>query len=357
VEEGVVLLGGCCGTTPDHIRAIREAVERDNLVPVKSKQVKERTAQTFMDAEPQLPKLTDIPEGKTSVIVELDPPKALSGVPAFMDGAKALTNAGVDAVTLADNSLASSRIDNLALGTKIKSEGTRPLLHVACRDRNIIGLQSHLLGLHELGVRDILAITGDPAKVGDFPGATSVYDMSSMDLIRLIKQLNEGTSFSGKDLGAKTSFTIGAAFNANARRLDREVQRLEKKIEAGADYFMSQPVYSTERIKEIAEAVAHLPVPVYIGIMPLVSSRNAEFLHHEVPGIKLTDEVREQMKALSGDREASEKEGIRLAKELVDEAMKHFSTLYLITPFLRYNITETLTQHIREQERLTAGSR
>ncbi len=357
VEEGVVLLGGCCGTTPDHIRAIREAVERDNLVPVKSKQVKERTAQTFMDAEPQLPKLTDIPEGKTSVIVELDPPKALSGVPAFMDGAKALTNAGVDAVTLADNSLASSRIDNLALGTKIKSEGTRPLLHVACRDRNIIGLQSHLLGLHELGVRDILAITGDPAKVGDFPGATSVYDMSSMDLIRLIKQLNEGTSFSGKDLGAKTSFTIGAAFNANARRLDREVQRLEKKIEAGADYFMSQPVYSTERIKEIAEAVAHLPVPVYIGIMPLVSSRNAEFLHHEVPGIKLTDEVREQMKALSGDREASEKEGIRLAKELVDEAMKHFSTLYLITPFLRYNITETLTQHIRKQERLTAGSR
>jgi methionine synthase / methylenetetrahydrofolate reductase(NADPH) len=357
VEEGAVLIGGCCGTTPDHIREIRAAIERDNLTPVKQKQVRTKARHPFVEAEPQLPKLTDLNEGEKSVIVELDPPKALSGVPSFMEGARALTDSGVNAVTLADNSLASARIDNLALGTKIKDAGARPLLHVACRDRNIIGLQSHLLGMHELGIRDILAITGDPAKVGDFPGATSVYDMSSMDLIRLIKQLNQGQSFSGKDLGAKTSFTVGAAFNANARRLDREVQRLEKKVEAGADYFMSQPVYSSERIEEIAEAVKHLPVPVYIGIMPLVSSRNAEFLHHEVPGIKLTDEVREQMRSLSGDREASEKEGIRLATELIDTAMKHFSTIYLITPFLRYNITETLTRHIRAQEKRTAGSR
>ncbi|PRO65968.1 bifunctional homocysteine S-methyltransferase/methylenetetrahydrofolate reductase [Alkalicoccus urumqiensis] len=359
VEEGAVLIGGCCGTTPEHIQEIRQAIIRGRLTPPQEKQVRRnRTAvkeEVSGDREPV--KLTETSREQTSVIVELDPPKALSGVPAFMEGARALTEAGATAVTLADNSLASSRIDNLALGTKIKDAGSRPLLHVACRDRNIIGLQSHLLGLHELGVRDILAITGDPAKVGDFPGATSVYDMSSMDLVRLIKQLNEGQSFSGKDLGAKTNFTVGAAFNANARRLDREVQRLEKKVQAGADYFMSQPVYSSERIEEIADAVKDLPVPVYIGIMPLVSSRNAEFLHHEVPGIQLTDSVREQMRALSGDREASEAEGIRMAKELVDTAMKHFDHIYLITPFLRYNITAELTQHIRTQEAAVNAAR
>ncbi|SDO34867.1 bifunctional homocysteine S-methyltransferase/methylenetetrahydrofolate reductase [Alkalicoccus daliensis] len=357
VEEGATLIGGCCGTTPDHIREIKKAIKEHQLKPVKEKRTRRPVkSDVIRPEEPFFPKLTEIKD-EMSVIVELDPPKALSGVPEFMKGAKALTEAGVNAVTLADNSLASSRIDNLALGSKIKDEGARPLLHIACRDRNIIGLQSHLLGMHELGVRDILAITGDPAKVGDFPGATSVYDMSSMDLIRLIKQLNEGQSFSGKDLGANTNFTVGAAFNANARRLEREVQRLEKKIEAGADYFMSQPVYSSERIEEIAEATKHLSVPVYIGIMPLVSSRNAEFLHHEVPGIKLTDEVREQMREVAGDREASEKVGIDMAKQLVDTAMIHFSTIYLITPFLRYNITETLTKHIREHEKTIAGTR
>ncbi|NJP38495.1 bifunctional homocysteine S-methyltransferase/methylenetetrahydrofolate reductase [Alkalicoccus luteus] len=349
--EGAVLIGGCCGTTPEHIREIRRAVEENDLKPVKKAEPSRKRAAAAPELEGErITKLT-APSGQTSVIVELDPPKALSGVPTFMEGARKLTGAGVDAVTLADNSLASSRIDNLALGARIKAEGSRPLLHIACRDRNIIGLQSHLLGMHELGIRDILAITGDPAKVGDFPGATSVYDMSSMDLIRLIKQLNEGTSFSGKDLGAKTDFTVGAAFNANARRLDREVQRLEKKVEAGADFFMSQPVYSSERIEEAAEAVKGLDVPVYIGIMPLVSSRNAEFLHHEVPGIKLTDEVRDRMKRTDGDREAGEREGILMAKELIDTALKHFRTVYLITPFLRYSITETLTAYIREQEK------
>jgi len=210
----------------------------------------------------------------------------------------------------------------------------------------MIGLQSHLLGLHTLGIHDVLAITGDPAKVGDFPGASSVYDMSSLDLIRLMKQLNEGISFSGKDLGEKTSFTVAAAFNANARKLDREVKRLEKKVEAGADYFMSQPVYSEERFKEIHEATKHLPVPVYVGIMPLVSSRNAEFLHHEVPGITLTNGVRERMSKFSGDREASQREGLSLAKSLVDAAVEYFPSIYLITPFLRYQMTAELTKHL-----------
>ncbi|RNA69385.1 bifunctional homocysteine S-methyltransferase/methylenetetrahydrofolate reductase [Alteribacter keqinensis] len=358
IEQGVRLIGGCCGTTPDHVRQIRQAIDEKQLRPVTEKFVKGREASIVSVVSPSAEEsLPDLSKKRKSIIVELDPPKALSQADEFMKGATALTEAGVDAVTLADNSLASSRIDNLALGSLIKQKTKgNPLLHVACRDRNMIGLQSHLLGLHTLGINDVLAITGDPAKVGDFPGATSVYDMASMDLIRLMKQLNEGISFSGKDLGAKTSFTVAAAFNANARHLDREVKRLEKKIEAGADYFMSQPVYSIEQFKQVYEATKHLPVPVYIGIMPLVSSRNAEFLHHEVPGITLSDEVRSHMAKFSSDPEASQKEGLRIAESLIDAATEYFSGIYLITPFLRYNMTVQLTNHIKEKEALTLES-
>lgn len=348
VNEGARLIGGCCGTAEEHIRAIRQAVDEGKLVPIESKKTV-TPAPRIEAAEPEKrPKpLPDLVKERTSVIVELDPPKSLALVPKFMAGVEALTSAGADAVTLADNSLAVSRVDNFALGMRMKHEkNARPLLHMACRDRNIIGMQSHLLGLHTAGIHDILTITGDPAKVGDFPGATSVYDMASMDLIRLVKQLNEGMSFSGKDIGEKTAFSVGSAFNANARRIDREVKRLEMKVEAGADYFMSQPVYDPERFREIHEATKHLNVPIYIGIMPLVSSRNAEFLHYEVPGISLTDDVRERMAKLDGDKEASAREGLDLSKSLVDAAMPYFNGIYLITPFLRYELTAELTRYI-----------
>ena len=180
--------------------------------------------------------------------------------------------------------------------------GQRPLIHITCRDRNIIGLQSHLLGLHTLGLNDLLAITGDPARVGDFPGASSVYDVSSFELIQMIKQLNEGLSLSGKDLGQKTSFSIAAAFNPNVRQIDKAVQRLEKKISYGADYFITQPVYSEEKLISVYEETKHLDTPIYIGLMPLTSSKNTEFLHHEVPGIKIADSVRDTMAALQDNR-------------------------------------------------------
>lgn len=351
VKEGVHLIGGCCGTTPEHVQAIRGAINNLHLQPVKDKshRVKEPKRKEVIKVASNrvLERIPEMPLKRRSVVVELDPPKALSATAKFLEGAAAIKDAGADAVTLADNSLASARIDNLALGSLMKQHsGARPLLHVACRDRNMIGLQSHLLGLHTLGIQDVLAITGDPAKVGDFPGASSVYDMASMDLMRMMKQLNEGLSFSGKDLGEKTSFTVAAAFNANARRLDREVTRLEKKIEAGADYFMSQPVYSEEQFKDIYEATKHLPVPIYVGIMPLVSSRNAEFLHHEVPGIKLTQGVRDSMAKHGGDREASQREGLAIAQSLVDAAVEYFPSIYLITPFLRYEMTVELTKNI-----------
>ncbi|TFE01185.1 bifunctional homocysteine S-methyltransferase/methylenetetrahydrofolate reductase [Jeotgalibacillus sp. R-1-5s-1] len=353
-EQGVRLLGGCCGTTPEHIRSFSDALS--GLEPVSEKIIAQPAEPIIVrDREKELPEpLTDIVNRRKSVIVELDPPKKLS-TDSFMEGAKALSEAGADAVTLADNSLASPRVSNESLGYLIKQQGVRPLVHLTCRDRNLIGLQSHLMGLHTLGLHDILAVTGDPTKVGDFPGAASVYDVSSFELIEMIAQLNKGMSMSGKDLGEKASFTIGAAFNPNVRSVERAVQRLEKKIDAGADYFMSQPVFSEEKLIETAEAVKDLGKPVYIGLMPLTSSKNADFLHNEVPGIKLTDQVRERMAAVSGDREKSHREGIAITKSLIDTALDLFNGIYLITPFMRYEITAELTRYANEQAAKRAG--
>lgn len=349
-NQGVRLLGGCCGTTPEHIRAF--AAELKNVAPITEKTVKLESTKIVVETpgvKRDFPRLEEIVTEKPSVIVELDPPRKLDTTK-FFAGAKALKDAGIDAITLADNSLATVRISNESLGHLVKNElGMRPLIHIACRDRNILGLQSHLMGLYTLGMHDVLAITGDPARVGDFPGASSVYDMSSFELIQMIKQLNQGLSFSGKDLGQKTDFSIAAAFNPNVRALDKAVKRLEKKMEYGADYFITQPVFSEEKIVEVYENTKYLKAPIFIGLMPLLSSKNTEFLHNEVPGIKISDGIRERMAKFRDDPEQAVREGIAITKSLIDAALELFNGIYLITPFLRYELTAELTNYTRQR--------
>lgn len=349
-DQGVRLLGGCCGTTPEHIKAF--ASELKNAVPATEKIVKVTSEKVVVEASSikrEFPRLEEEVMQGPSVIVELDPPRKLDTTK-FFEGAKALKEAGIDAITLADNSLASVRVSNESLGYLVKSKfGMRPLIHIACRDRNIIGLQSHLMGLHTLGLHDVLAITGDPARVGDFPGASSVYDVSSFELIQMIKQLNEGLSFSGKDLGQKTDFSIAAAFNPNVRTLDKAVRRLEKKIEYGADYFITQPVFSEEKLIEVSEHTKRLKAPIYIGLMPLLSHKNAEFLHNEVPGIKISETIRERMTRFKDDPLKAGREGIEITKSLIDTALDLFNGIYLITPFLRYELTAELAKYTRER--------
>ncbi|WP_286229497.1 bifunctional homocysteine S-methyltransferase/methylenetetrahydrofolate reductase [Neobacillus mesonae] len=355
--QGVRLLGGCCGTTPEHIRAFATGLK--DRTPIVEKVVKLERKQ--ISIEEHVPKreyepLQEIVKKRSSVIVELDPPRKLN-TEKFFEGARAFKEAGIDALTLADNSLATVRISNESLGYLVKQElGMRPLIHIACRDRNIIGLQSHLMGLHTLGMNDVLAITGDPARVGDFPGASSVYDVSSFELIQMIKQLNEGLSFSGKELGAKTAFSVAAAFNPNVRSVEKAVKRLEKKISCGADYFISQPVFSEEKLLEVYEHTKHLEAPIYIGLMPLTSSKNAEFLHNEVPGIKIADSIREQMFALNDNPLQAAREGVEITKQLIDAALDLFNGIYLITPFLRYELTLELALYTKERARKLRGN-
>lgn len=346
VEQGVRLIGGCCGTTPKHIAALKARLA--NVEPITTKEKLLGRTEFVRQAEPRKQEpLHEKAKRERSVIVELDTPRHLE-IDGFVEGAKQLARAGADVVMMADNSLASPRISNIAMAAILKEHGIRSLPHLTCRDRNLIGLQSHLMGLDALELHDILVVTGDPTKVGDFPGATSVYDVSSMELISLIKQLNKGGSFTGKSLRKQANFSVAAAFNPNVRVLARAVARLEKKIEHGADYFISQPVYSKEKIVEIYEETKHLETPIYIGIMPLTSSRSAEFLHHEVPGIKLSDEVLARMAACGEDKEAATAEGIAIAKELLDTACQYFNGIYLITPFLRYDMTLELMDYVKQ---------
>ncbi|GAK02388.1 LOW QUALITY PROTEIN: 5,10-methylenetetrahydrofolate reductase [Geomicrobium sp. JCM 19037] len=342
---GVNLIGGCCGTTPEHIRALKDQLkgkepikrQTSNNHYVRSKRLESKDHPVSNQKVP-------------SVIVELDPPKSLSKLDIFVDGAKALTEAGADTITLADNSLATSRVDNVASATLIKQRtSASPLVHIACRDRNLIGMQSHLLGLHALGITDVLAITGDPTKVGDFPGASSVYDLTSFDLISMLKEMNEGFSHSGRSLGVKTNFRVGTAFNPNVSSMEKAVKRLDKKIKLGADFVMTQPVYDVDTLYALKKATAHINVPIYVGIMPLINSRNAEFLHNEVPGITLTKQVRERMQSCGQDVQRGEEEGLQIAKELQQHSLSLFERVYLVTPFLRYHITASLVQDAKAQ--------
>jgi methionine synthase / methylenetetrahydrofolate reductase(NADPH) len=352
-DQGVRLIGGCCGTTPEHIKAFAD--ELKGLPPVLDKKIpakKPKIVVTPADVKRPLAPLQQVVKERPSVIVELDSPRKLDTT-RFFEGAKALKDTGVDALTLADNSLASPRISNAAIGHLVKEKiGLRPLVHLTCRDRNIIGLQSHLMGLHTLGLHDVLAVTGDPARVGDFPGASSVFDVSSFELIEMIKQFNEGLSYSGKDLGQKGAFSIGAAFNPNVRSIEKAVMRMEKKIRAGADYFITQPVYSEKMLLEVHEATKHLDAPVYIGLMPLTSSRNAEFLHNEVPGIKISQEILDIMAKFNNEPLQSKKEGIAITKGLIEAAAELFNGIYIITPFMNYEMSVELSSYANEYSSL-----
>ena len=252
-EAGAALVGGCCGTSPAHIGALASALR--GLRPVRKEPsggvtVREELANPEVPVETSL--LDLVAAGKRVVVTELDPPKTLP-LEKFFAGAEALSRAGSDAITLADNSLAILRVSNFAVAALLKQRGITPLLHLSCRDRNVIGLQSDLLGMAAMGMRHVLALTGDPAKGGDHPDATSVYDVNSIGLLEIIRRLNEGYTQAGTDLHAKPDLVAGCTFNPNARNLDAQVQRLERKVNAGARYVMTQPVFETRLVGDTVE--------------------------------------------------------------------------------------------------------
>ncbi|MCM3519858.1 bifunctional homocysteine S-methyltransferase/methylenetetrahydrofolate reductase [Staphylococcus xylosus] len=344
INEGVRLIGGCCGTTPEHIQYIKSSVA--GLNPVTKKDVIPITKYiNNTEKEPKKQNLKSKVENRPTIIVELDTPKHLD-TETFFRNIKKLDDAKIDAVTLADNSLATVRISNVAAASIIKQRyDIEPLVHITCRDRNLIGLQSHLLGLSLLDINEILTITGDPSKIGHLPGATNVYDVNSKGLTEIALRFNQGINTDGDALKTKTNFNIAGAFDPNVRKLDGAVRRLEKKLESGMHYFITQPVYSKEKIKEVYEATKHLDVPFFIGIMPVTSYNNALFLHNEVPGIKLSETILEQFEAVKDDKAKTKALSLKLSKELIDTVHEYFNGLYLITPFQKVDYTLELANY------------
>ena len=355
VDEGARIIGGCCGTTPDHIRAIKRSIR--GLEPVKRKVITPLPSPDELIASAHRGHtLVDKVKKDITVIAELDPPKHLD-IESFTQGVKALDQSGVSAITLADNSLARTRICNLSLAASLKDEIDTPfLLHMACRDHNMIGLQSRLLGMDVLGFDNVLAITGDPSKMGDFPGATSVYDANSFKLLELIKQMNAGKGYSGASLKKATNFTAAAAFNPNVKNLARTGRLIERKVAAGADYFITQPVFSSEIIQELAEVTKPYDAPFFVGIMPITSYNNAIFLHNEVPGIQLSESFLEKLEAKKDDKEACQQIALDESKALIDQALEHFKGIYLITPFMRYDLTVALVDYINDKKKAQKAS-
>ena len=344
VRVGAALVGGCCGTTPEHIRALADAVtglkpgRQPRPVPSPATPAAPVAAggplRTFIDAWGERPIIT----------VELDPPRGLD-CSKVIAAAQALAAAQVDAISLAENPLARIRLGNLALARRIQEEaGVEVIAHVTCRDRNLIGLHSELMGAHLLGLRNILAVTGDPVSVGGEAGATSVFDLNSVGLLELLTALNEGRTLLGSDLQGHTDFLLGAAFNPNLPSMQGQLRRLDKKIAAGARFVQTQPVYDRRVLEELLLRTASLGVPVLVGILPLVSERNAEFLHNEVPGIVLPDEVRQRMRGKNGAEGV--REGMAVARELVEAGRGRVGGWYLMPPFGKVELALELIETI-----------
>jgi methionine synthase / methylenetetrahydrofolate reductase(NADPH) len=346
VAEGARLIGGCCGVGPQHIREISNALA--GLKPVTAKPVIKWLAEPepITARPPAETSLLDlIAGGRTVIVTELDPPKTLD-LDRYFRAARHLADAGSDAITLADNSLAILRVSNLAIGAMLKQKyNIMPLLHISCRDKNLIGLQSELLGIAALGIRHILPLTGDPAKFGDQPGASSVYDVNSIQLMEIISRLNQGYNFAGKTIKYPTDFVFGCSFNPNAKNLDAQVSRLERKLAAGARFVMTQPVFDRHLVKTMYERTRDLGVPILTGVWPLLNGRNTEFLHNEVPGIIIPDPIRSRMAGKEGPE--GRRIGAAIAKEVAESILDFFPGIYLITPFLAYDTTAELAQHIR----------
>ena len=347
-EAGASLIGGCCGTGPAHVQALAKAL--------RGRQPGCRPSTTVAAAAPPplRPVMPDdrrflTPWGSRPIItVELDVPRGLD-IATTVTRARTLARAGIDALNLAENPLARIRMDNLVLASRLQEEtGLEVIVHVTGRDRNLLGLHSALMGAHLLGIRSVLAVTGDPLAAGGESGASNVFDLNSIGLLKLLEALNQGRNLYGSELGGSTCFLAGCAFNPNAADLAGQLRKLEKKLAAGARFVQTQPVFDPTVLERLLAATRPLQVPVLVGLMPLVGERNAEFLHNEVPGIVLPDEVRRRMRGTSGH--AGVRAGMAICLELLEKGKKlGVGGYYLIPPFGRVELAEELIRAIRSR--------
>ncbi len=348
IRNGVHLIGGCCGTEPAHIQEFRSALKiKPVRVAVSSQNVQVADTAESNRATTTGGFLNALKPERLPIIVELDPPTHLD-IASVLDGAAALAAAGVDALSLGENPLAVLRAGNLALAALIRQRiGVQSILHQTGRDINALGLQSRMMDAHLLGIESVLAVSGDSAAGTDQPGVSGVFDLRSYGLIAMLEGLNRGQSMAGRDLKEHTNFSIGAAFSFRPSDPAVQIRRLEKKVALGAHYVMTQPLFSAEAVEQMLEHLAHLDIPIFPGIFPIISARNAEFLHNEVPGISVPKELRHHLARFSQTAD-QRKAALEYTAALVDRIGPLVDGLYFISPLNKWEIALDFVQQARQ---------
>ncbi|GAB4561072.1 MAG: bifunctional homocysteine S-methyltransferase/methylenetetrahydrofolate reductase [Anaerolineae bacterium] len=352
MQQGVQIVGGCCGTTPEHTAAMRQAVDDRLGGAVAVVESVWESPPPVMELPP-LPAVTAEPtelarklqSGRFVVAVEVDPPRSIDSS-RVLDGARMLKEAGADVIDVADSPMARLRMGPWALAHLIQAQvGIETVLHFPTRGRNLLRVQSDLLAAHALGVRNVFVVMGDPPSIGDYPQATDAYDVYPSGLVKLIKEhFNQGVDPAGHSIGPATAFFVGVALNMDPPDLKHELKNFQRKVQAGADFALTQPIYDVAVWDRFIAEIGEPPIPILVGVLPLRNVRHAEFLHNEVPGIRIPDEIMRRM------REAvkPEAEGIRIAQELVQALQGRSHGVYIMPPFGRY---ETAAEVIAVLER------
>jgi homocysteine S-methyltransferase len=351
-EHGAIVIGGCCGTTPEHIAAMRLALEDEDhpCAEIEPIELELLASQPSTSTEPATQLARSLVQDKFVFSVEMDPPRGFS-THKLLAGASLLAEAGTDVINVADSPMARMRMSPWAVCQLIQAQvGIETVLHFPTRGRNLLRVQGDLLAAHALGVRNVFVVMGDPTAIGDYPDAMDDYDLVPTGLIKLIQHgFNQGVDHAGSDIGEATTFYVGCALNLCAQDPEREMRLLQKKLDAGAHFALTQPVYEPQKAVQFLEnftiQYGDLPIPILVGILPLYSVRHAAFLHHEVPGIDIPAPILARVEDAGKDAPSV---GIKVAIELLESLSGKVQGAYLMPPFGRYDlaaeIIETFTQ-------------
>ena len=349
LDAGARLVGGCCGTTPEHIAAMRDALSRATATAhtEPNRRVDPQPPLSVVAPPNPVHKLQESPlarkvrDGTFVISVEVDPPRGLQPTK-MLEGARSIKSAGADCVDIGDSPMARVRMNCIAFGALVEQRiGLETLIHFTTRDRNVMALQSDLLGAHALGIRNIIALTGDPPRMGNYPAATGVWDVDSVGFIKIIKQLNQGLDWAGNSIGRPTSFLVACAVNPMADDLDLEIERYWRKVDAGADFAITQPLYDLEQLDRFLGRVPTPPIPTVVEIMPLQSYKHAEFCHNELAGVVIPDGLLSDMRS-AGERALDV--GLHQAYEFLHASAPLVQGVLLVPSFHRYELVNDLVR-------------
>ena len=356
VAAGVRFVGGCCGTTPEHIRVMKSAIRVTNAKRPPASLSADSKAPSAIQPVPiqNRSRVGEKLKAREFVtLVEIVPPK---GVNPFkeIEGARYLKSVGIDAINIPDSPRASARMSNQALCLLIQQQvGIETVLHYSCRDRNVLGIQSDLLGGYAIGIRNLICITGDPPKMGNYPDATAVFDVDAIGLVNIVRNLNRGLDVGENPMGNATAFVIGVGASPGASNIDEEIRRFEYKVEAGAEYAVTQPVFDLKLLETFLRRIEHVRIPVLAGIWPLVSIRNAEFMKNELR-VSVPDSILTRM-ASASNSEAARAEGVAVAREMLVAVRGEVQGAQISAPLGRYASAADVLEALGGNGRKAAG--